>query len=60
MRKHGIRTLWIFHRGSGETRQTLEELAFLKWRLEEGDAVYLTVGVGFTPVRHFIESRRRG
>jgi radical SAM superfamily enzyme YgiQ (UPF0313 family) len=49
--KHGIKTLWIFLIGGpGETRQTLEEtLAFAKWRLERGDAVYLTVGVRIYP-----------
>jgi radical SAM superfamily enzyme YgiQ (UPF0313 family) len=49
--KHGIKTLWIFLIGGpGETGQTLEEtLAFAKWRLERGDAVYLTVGVRIYP-----------
>jgi len=49
--KHGIKTLWIFLIGGpGETRQTLEEtLAFAKWRLGRGDAVYLTVGVRIYP-----------
>ncbi|HMG00687.1 MAG TPA: radical SAM protein, partial [Gemmatimonadaceae bacterium] len=49
--KHGIKTLWIFLIGGpGETRQTLEEtLSFAKWRLERGDAVYLTVGIRIYP-----------
>ncbi len=49
--KHGIKTLWIFLLGGpGETRQTVEEtLAFAKWRLERGDAVYLTVGLRIYP-----------
>jgi radical SAM superfamily enzyme YgiQ (UPF0313 family) len=49
--KHGIKTLWIFLVGGpGETQQTLEEtLAFAKWRLERGDAVYLTVGLRIYP-----------
>jgi radical SAM superfamily enzyme YgiQ (UPF0313 family) len=49
--KHGIKTLWIFLIGGpGETRKTLEEtLAFARWRLERGDAVYLTVGVRIYP-----------
>ncbi|GAC1409401.1 MAG: B12-binding domain-containing radical SAM protein [Gemmatimonadaceae bacterium] len=49
--KHGIKTLWIFLLGGpGETRQTVEEtLAFAKWRLARGDAVYLTVGLRIYP-----------
>src|SRR5213592_1563582 len=49
--KHGIRTLWIFLVGGpGETTQTLEEtLSFARWRLERGDAVYLTVGLRIYP-----------
>jgi len=49
--KSGIRTLWIFLVGGpGETRSTLEEtLAFAKWRLERGDAVYVTVGLRVYP-----------
>jgi anaerobic magnesium-protoporphyrin IX monomethyl ester cyclase len=49
--KSGIRTLWIFLVGGpGETRSTLEEtLAFARWRLERGDAVYLTVGLRVYP-----------
>jgi anaerobic magnesium-protoporphyrin IX monomethyl ester cyclase len=49
--KHGIKTLWIFLIGGpGETRQTVEEtLAFAKWRLERGDAVYVTVGLRIYP-----------
>src|SRR5438876_8557265 len=45
--KHGIRALWIFLVGGpGETTQTVEEtLSFARWRLERGDAVYLTVGL---------------
>jgi hypothetical protein len=48
---HGIRTLWIFLVGGpGETSQTVEEtLAFAKWRLERGDAVYTTVGLRIYP-----------
>ncbi|MDP9176630.1 MAG: radical SAM protein [Gemmatimonadota bacterium] len=47
----GIRTLWIFLVGGpGETSETLEEtLGFAKWRLERGDAVYLTVGLRVYP-----------
>ena len=49
--KHGIKALWIFLVGGpGETRQTVEEtLSFAKWRLERGDAVYLTVGLRIYP-----------
>ena len=49
--KHGIRTLWIFLVGGpGETPRTLEEtLSFAEWRLERGDAVYLTVGLRIYP-----------
>ncbi|HYU51352.1 MAG TPA: radical SAM protein [Gemmatimonadaceae bacterium] len=49
--KHGIKTLWIFLVGGpGETIQTLEEtLSFARWRLERGDAVYLTVGLRIYP-----------
>jgi len=49
--KHGIRTLWIFLVGGpGETPRTVEEtLSFAKWRLERGDAVYLTVGLRIYP-----------
>ena len=49
--KHGIKMLWIFLVGGpGETRQTVEEtLSFAKWRLERGDAVYLTVGLRIYP-----------
>jgi radical SAM superfamily enzyme YgiQ (UPF0313 family) len=49
--KSGIRTLWIFLVGGpGETRKTVEEtLAFAKWRLERGDAVYMTVGLRIYP-----------
>ncbi|HXG71923.1 MAG TPA: radical SAM protein [Gemmatimonadaceae bacterium] len=49
--KTGIRTLWIFLVGGpGETAETMEEtLAFAKWRLERGDAVYLTVGLRIYP-----------
>jgi radical SAM superfamily enzyme YgiQ (UPF0313 family) len=49
--KSGIRTLWIFLVGGpGETKKTLEEtLAFAKWRLDRGDAVYLTVGLRVYP-----------
>jgi radical SAM superfamily enzyme YgiQ (UPF0313 family) len=47
----GIRTLWIFLVGGpGETRETLDEtLAFARWRLERGDAVYTTVGLRIYP-----------
>ncbi|MEJ7759074.1 MAG: radical SAM protein [Gemmatimonadaceae bacterium] len=47
----GIRTLWIFLAGGpGETEATLEEtLRFASWRLERGDAVYLTVGLRVYP-----------
>lgn len=49
--RHGIKALWIFLVGGpGETRLTLEEtLAFAKWRLERGDAVYVTVGLRIYP-----------
>jgi hypothetical protein len=49
--KLGIRTLWIFLVGGpGETSKTVEEtLAFAKWRLDRGDAVYLTVGLRVYP-----------
>jgi anaerobic magnesium-protoporphyrin IX monomethyl ester cyclase len=49
--KHGIKALWIFLVGGpGETRLTLEDtLAFARWRLERGDAVYVTVGVRIYP-----------
>jgi radical SAM superfamily enzyme YgiQ (UPF0313 family) len=49
--KSGIRTLWIFLVGGpGETDKTVEEtLAFAKWRLDRGDAVYLTVGLRVYP-----------
>ncbi|MBA2687656.1 MAG: cobalamin B12-binding domain-containing protein [Gemmatimonadaceae bacterium] len=47
----GIRTLWIFLVGGpSETPETLREtLAFAKWRLERGDAVYLTIGLRIYP-----------
>ena len=49
--KAGIRALWIFLVGGpGETSQTLEEtLRFAEWRLERGDAVYMTVGLRIYP-----------
>lgn len=49
--KAGIRTLWIFLVGGpGETAATVEEtLAFAAWRLNRGDAVYLTVGLRIYP-----------
>jgi hypothetical protein len=49
--KSGIRTLWIFLVGGpGETRKTVEEtLAFARWRLDRGDAVYMTVGLRIYP-----------
>ena len=49
--KAGIRALWIFLVGGpGETPATLEEtLKFAAWRLNRGDAVYLTVGLRIYP-----------
>lgn len=49
--KHGLRMLWIFLVGGpGETQQTVEEtLAFARWRLERGDAAYVTVGLRIYP-----------
>ncbi len=49
--KFGIRTLWIFLVGGpGENADTLEEtLTFAAWRLQRGDAVYLTVGLRIYP-----------
>src|SRR3954462_502647 len=49
--RHGIRTLWIFLVGGpGETSETVEEtLDFARWRLERGDAVYMTVGLRIYP-----------
>jgi anaerobic magnesium-protoporphyrin IX monomethyl ester cyclase len=49
--RHGIRTLWIFLVGGpGETPGTVEEtLAFARWRLQRGDAVYVTVGLRIYP-----------
>ena len=49
--RFGIRTLWIFLVGGpGETLQTLEEtLRFAQWRLDRGDAVYVTVGLRIYP-----------
>ena len=49
--KMGIRVLWIFLVGGpGENPVTLEEtLAFAEWRLNRGDAVYLTVGLRIYP-----------
>ncbi|MEO8575356.1 MAG: radical SAM protein [Gemmatimonadales bacterium] len=49
--KAGIRALWIFLVGGpGETGKTLEEtLEFAAWRLNRGDAVYLTVGLRIYP-----------
>lgn len=49
--KAGIRTLWIFLVGGpGETPDTLEEtLRFAAWRLQRGDAVYVTVGLRIYP-----------
>ena len=48
---HGLKTLWIFLVGGpGETTQTVEEtLGFARWRLERGDAVYVTVGLRIYP-----------
>ncbi|HET7566174.1 MAG TPA: radical SAM protein [Gemmatimonadaceae bacterium] len=47
----GLGVLWIFLVGGpGETPATLEEtLRFAAWRLERGDAVYLTVGLRIYP-----------
>jgi len=47
----GLGVLWIFLVGGpGETADTLEEtLRFAAWRLERGDAVYLTVGLRIYP-----------
>lgn len=47
----GIRVLWIFLVGGpGETAVTLEDtLRFAAWRLERGDAVYVTVGLRIYP-----------
>ncbi len=47
----GIRTLWIFLVGGpSETPATLKEtLAFAQWRLERGDAVYMTIGLRIYP-----------
>ena len=49
--RHGIRTLWIFLVGGpGETPETVEEtLEFARWRLQRGDAVYMTVGLRIYP-----------
>ena len=49
--KSGIKTLWIFLIGGpGETSKTVEEtLAFARWRLNRGDAVYVTVGLRVYP-----------
>jgi radical SAM superfamily enzyme YgiQ (UPF0313 family) len=49
--KHGLQTLWIFLVGGpGETAETVEEtLDFARWRLERGDAVYVTVGLRIYP-----------
>jgi radical SAM superfamily enzyme YgiQ (UPF0313 family) len=51
MEAAGIGVLWIFLVGGpGETPGTLEEtLRFAEWRLERGDAVYMTVGVRIYP-----------
>jgi len=47
----GMGVLWIFLIGGpGETPATLEEtLSFAAWRLDRGDAVYLTVGLRVYP-----------
>lgn len=47
----GMGVLWIFLVGGpGETPETLEEtLRFAAWRLDRGDAVYVTVGVRVYP-----------
>lgn len=47
----GIRALWIFLVGGpGETPATVEEtLSFASWRMQRGDAVYLTVGLRIYP-----------
>jgi anaerobic magnesium-protoporphyrin IX monomethyl ester cyclase len=47
----GLRALWIFLVGGpGETTSTIDEtLAFAEWRLQRGDAVYVTVGLRIYP-----------
>ena len=47
----GMGVLWIFLIGGpGETPATLEEtLKFAAWRMDQGDAVYLTVGLRVYP-----------
>jgi anaerobic magnesium-protoporphyrin IX monomethyl ester cyclase len=47
----GLKALWIFLIGGpGESTQTIEEtLAFARWRLLRGDAVYVTVGLRIYP-----------
>jgi anaerobic magnesium-protoporphyrin IX monomethyl ester cyclase len=47
----GIRALWIFLVGGpGESPRTLDEtLRFAEWRLQRGDAVYMTVGLRIYP-----------
>jgi len=47
----GMGVLWIFLIGGpGETTATLEEtLEFAAWRMDRGDAVYLTVGLRVYP-----------
>lgn len=49
--KIGLRALWIFLIGGpGENAKTLEEtLEFAEWRLNHGDAVYVTVGLRIYP-----------
>jgi radical SAM superfamily enzyme YgiQ (UPF0313 family) len=49
--RSGMKTLWIFLVGGpGESAKTLAEtLAFASWRLERGDAAYVTVGLRIYP-----------
>jgi radical SAM superfamily enzyme YgiQ (UPF0313 family) len=51
VQRAGMGVLWIFLIGGpGETPATLDEtLKFAEWRLEQGDAVYLTVGLRVYP-----------
>lgn len=51
VQRAGIGVLWVFLIGGpGETAATIEEtLSFAEWRLNRGDAVYVTVGVRIYP-----------
>ncbi|MBC7791257.1 MAG: radical SAM protein [Anaerolineae bacterium] len=51
VQRAGIGVLWVFLVGGpGETTATIEEtLKFAEWRLNRGDAVYVTVGVRVYP-----------